>query len=330
MSEAEKGRFCDVCAKCVVDLTGKTQHQIAEIYEEANGDLCGRMPASQAKMALPAAKSNRELAMAAFNHSMAQMRTFAAAFVMAFAFLLGGSPQAKSQHILGKIAPSYQQENTGSLEIRLKSDDISLKNRMISVTVTHIESNEVVYDHQSTLDRHSIKGLKPGNYSIFAKSDGWMAWAETEIEAGKSQIKEVFLEDQVMMLGDIIWHEEPEIEPVQEQKEEGSDGLPPSAEPENGESSPRSSESLQPKEIKLIIFPNPSSQRFTVRVENAANPNTHLTISDSDGRTVWNHTQNTIEDEEVSIDHGHLSGGNYWISASDGETKVTRPLTLVR
>lgn len=43
MSPKEKGRFCSVCSKCVIDFTGKNALEIQQIIEEKpNESVCGR------------------------------------------------------------------------------------------------------------------------------------------------------------------------------------------------------------------------------------------------------------------------------------------------
>ncbi|NML69087.1 hypothetical protein HHL23_04690 [Chryseobacterium sp. RP-3-3] len=43
MSSREKGRFCSVCSKCVIDFTEKKSHEIESIFKEKQGeDICGR------------------------------------------------------------------------------------------------------------------------------------------------------------------------------------------------------------------------------------------------------------------------------------------------
>lgn len=43
MSPEEKGRFCSVCSKCVIDFTEKNSQEIQEIIEEKSDDnICGR------------------------------------------------------------------------------------------------------------------------------------------------------------------------------------------------------------------------------------------------------------------------------------------------
>ena len=46
MSPQDKGRFCDVCSKCVYDFTKKSNSEISQILNE-NSHVCGRLRKSQ-------------------------------------------------------------------------------------------------------------------------------------------------------------------------------------------------------------------------------------------------------------------------------------------
>lgn len=48
MSLREKGRFCEVCSKCVIDFTQKQQEEINQIFiENKNTSICGRFYSHQ-------------------------------------------------------------------------------------------------------------------------------------------------------------------------------------------------------------------------------------------------------------------------------------------
>jgi len=50
MSLQEKGRFCSVCNKCVIDFTQKQPHEILQILEEKKEEkMCGRFYSNQLK-----------------------------------------------------------------------------------------------------------------------------------------------------------------------------------------------------------------------------------------------------------------------------------------
>lgn len=47
MSKEEKGRFCGMCQKTVLDFTGKKDISLAEEYKANNGNICGRFRVNQ-------------------------------------------------------------------------------------------------------------------------------------------------------------------------------------------------------------------------------------------------------------------------------------------
>ncbi|GEN72823.1 hypothetical protein CLA01_28950 [Chryseobacterium lathyri] len=52
MQDFSLGKFCEKCAKCVVDFTDKTDAQIHDIFKTANGkEICGRISARSLAMA---------------------------------------------------------------------------------------------------------------------------------------------------------------------------------------------------------------------------------------------------------------------------------------
>lgn len=47
MTAAEKGRYCDACSKVVMDLTEHEPKEILSLYEQADGNMCGRFRSDQ-------------------------------------------------------------------------------------------------------------------------------------------------------------------------------------------------------------------------------------------------------------------------------------------
>ncbi len=47
MKPVDGGRFCDSCAKTIVDLTEKSNQEIRQMYDEHNGKLCGIVKPNQ-------------------------------------------------------------------------------------------------------------------------------------------------------------------------------------------------------------------------------------------------------------------------------------------
>ena len=49
MTANEKGNFCDVCAKTVIDFSQLSKDEIVAQMKAANGSMCARVKASQLK-----------------------------------------------------------------------------------------------------------------------------------------------------------------------------------------------------------------------------------------------------------------------------------------
>jgi hypothetical protein len=52
MQDSPEGKFCEKCAKCVVNFNDKTENEIRTIFKDANGkEVCGRISSSLLKLA---------------------------------------------------------------------------------------------------------------------------------------------------------------------------------------------------------------------------------------------------------------------------------------
>lgn len=52
MQSSLHGKFCDICSKHVVDFTEKTEQEVQDIFNQANGkEVCGKLPVSFSKIA---------------------------------------------------------------------------------------------------------------------------------------------------------------------------------------------------------------------------------------------------------------------------------------
>ncbi|MEO9954572.1 hypothetical protein [Nonlabens sp.] len=57
MTPDQKGRFCDLCSKSVIDFTGKTPEEVL-VYLKANKNTCGRMSSNQLRQPVIIADKN--------------------------------------------------------------------------------------------------------------------------------------------------------------------------------------------------------------------------------------------------------------------------------
>lgn len=216
MTKVEKGRFCDACAKCVVDLTGKSQKEIKDLYVEHEGNLCGSMPAPQYRATQEVVNRGRAGKSAlSFRRSrtISSIQIFAACFVAAFGLMLGSSAMGQSGHHgikKGKIAYVAMD---GNIRGEVVKDGEAVSN----VTVTATLNGEQVKLKTDENGQFSFRGLTPGNWSVSVYADGFEAYQMVNLRRGKTE-KVVLEMAELLMLGDIAeieWtEEEEEIAPV--------------------------------------------------------------------------------------------------------------------
>ncbi len=256
MTPTEKGRFCDVCAKCVIDLRGKSQNEIQDLYVANEGNLCGTMSPDQYKESqkqVAKAKAKLEGAMpqivaqansiysedgsetspgistasnaadrasSRFNITRAAMRRmqiFAASFIAAFGMFWNSTVNAQIDRPLkGKIAAPMSSRASGTVMHNGKPVAGATVNAYHS---TSGERHETQTDGEGRFFFHD---LEPGEW-IFS------AWDEHDLEGSATRSlrrggrEEVRIEMEIaMMMGDIAPIEMPKIwiEEPKEWKEE--------------------------------------------------------------------------------------------------------------
>ena len=128
MSTTEKGKFCAMCAKEVVDFTDKTNAEIAAHLKQAEGSVCGRLYSSQVIVNVKFSK---------FKYLFQRTKTYLATFiaVISASALFGEKAVAQDEHYMkGKMKfdriPEQNTANTRETTIR--------------GTVTLSDSNEAV------------------------------------------------------------------------------------------------------------------------------------------------------------------------------------------
>lgn len=346
MTAQEQGRFCAVCSKCVVDLTGKSQTQIKEIYQESEGDLCGRMPASQAIPTLKERRALREEALAAFQNSMKRMRQFAAALFMAFAFLFGAKTEVKAQHIMGKIAPVTVNKDLGNVQITLEENGRSLAGEKVEILVRNAETGEHVRDTYATEGRLYLNRLEPGKYTVHAEVGDLVGTENFTVRKGGTANVKVNLHGwERMMMGDIAidpaeYYVEP-VEPIEEPTEvviEGKDQVvenqveavdpvvPEKVLIEKVNDTETSGENGL-EAIRLVIFPNPTDQIFQFRVDNATWNEVVLRITDMSGRVIMQAPKSLVEGK-TEMDLGNLANGTYLVTVIHKSQTLTKKLIV--
>jgi hypothetical protein len=92
MTPQAEGRFCAACQRCVVDLTAKTRPEIYQLYQENQGELCGRVQASQLDR-LARKPDPRKLLARAYHAGWTNLQRFAVALLIAFGFFQSADAQ---------------------------------------------------------------------------------------------------------------------------------------------------------------------------------------------------------------------------------------------
>ena len=236
MTPTEQGRYCDVCAKCVVDLRGKSQQEIHKLYVENDGNLCGTMSTNQynqsqeavaqakarmdqkAKIAAGAdlppmptvkklattEKSSLETAVRIrkrFNLSregLRRLQIFAASFIAAFGMFWGSTVDAQSHpRKLGKIAMPLGSRVSGTVLHEGKPVEGA------AVYAYHNKTGERFETRTPADGRFHFRDLDPGEWTF-------SAWNGHDLEGSavrtltRGEREEIKIEmDMVMILGDI-------------------------------------------------------------------------------------------------------------------------------
>ncbi len=210
MTPVEQGRFCDACAKCVVDLSGKSQPEIKSLYEQHEGNLCGSMPLSQYKQLEKAKTTPSQPSFVRSRWSTLQI--FAASFIAAFGLLWNSTVQAQSHRnypVRGKIKAV---PTTATLKGRVLLEGEGKAGVYVTIT-----GKGGTFSAETDADGYfGFYRLQPGKWEVIAYHEASLSEAWTMVELGKGAYETIrlTLEDMAMMLGDIApmeIEEEPRI-----------------------------------------------------------------------------------------------------------------------
>lgn len=111
MSRHEKGRFCSVCSKTVVDFSNSSKEQILQFMSENTGkSVCGNIPSR-----LLQEETNRRLSY----QSKMNLGRFAFALMLVFGTALFGCTRPETQ-TLGEVLVTENPQDTLSLKDSLQ------------------------------------------------------------------------------------------------------------------------------------------------------------------------------------------------------------------
>lgn len=211
MSAVEQGRFCDVCAKCVVDLSGKSQTEIKDLFEVHEGKLCGSMPVSQYESQQAMIKpsmtetdvAHEMLPQNWLGRSLKPLQIFAAALVLAFG--LGTTAQAQSHRKVGRM---IRYVASGSVNGVVWNEGAGVG----GVRVLAEQDGDV---RQATTDdegKYRFARLDLGKWNIHVEFEGEKRTQTVRVKDGENQ-EAWFHFNEFLMLGDVAVIEA-EVEPI--------------------------------------------------------------------------------------------------------------------
>jgi hypothetical protein len=159
MTPNEEGRFCAACEKTVVDLTRMTQPQMVSIFEEKNGDMCGRMLVAKPKRTHKAFAGVQQIL-------QGKLRKFAIALMAALGFFSISADKvfAQGQMLRGKIAYTITAEVSVYVEAggnAVPHAQVQLKNGRVVIAEQLTDANGIA----------SFTGIEMGDYDLVVR---WM------------------------------------------------------------------------------------------------------------------------------------------------------------
>jgi|GEM_PF-1358437 len=171
MTPNERGRFCANCQKTVIDFTGWTEKELAELFTNNGKNACGRFRSSQL---------NNELTQTT-THRKSWMQTFLALSLIYFATKPSEAiAQAKKQDTLYSNAAENNDKTATSINDTLANTESEVKGLIsdektdepIIGCITELldEQHKVVGGALSDINGYFfISNIKPGRYKLVAK-----------------------------------------------------------------------------------------------------------------------------------------------------------------
>lgn len=311
MTPETQGRFCASCQKCVVDFTHMNAQQMKKVYDEQQGNVCGRVKASQ--IAKPALRGK-------LPRISQKLKAFAFALLLAFGFAAAPKQaQAQKGEVMGKIA-FVDQRSTISGTVRWDEGyaavnipvTLSQKDRIIQSTITDESGNFV------------LPYLEDGNYEITA-GDRSYSYDKQKVKLGSRETVVLnFILTNVRLLGDTVYVDDPlepteiiltcpgvpdEYPPVDEFMIQGEMAWVPDDIKVVDPETPENTDQLpEPATVDLLVFPNPTSEEVTVEVNlPEGEPQVHAYLFDMNGKMLWEGPMQS----RLSLQMAHHPAGTY-------------------
>lgn len=312
MTPVEKGRFCKVCSKEVVDFTKNTKQEVIS-YLENNEGVCGLFPGIYI---------GEETKTVIIETPLSWWRKTQLSFFIVLGFLFAGKnskAQGKPELVKGNSRVA-KDENTNKTEIKLsgsvlmkrESKTTGIPNvgirvyseqKLIASTVTIANGRFSVKIPKGSAIENKIRVVAEGkNYTgQFINEEAELAITKNEMNinfyahenyrtAGTPVLRRTELEEPVK-INDTIKH-------ISEQKiHEVKKEIP---------------DSTTVEIIKISSYPNPSDGNYTIETD--IHFPIHLMVFSSEGKVIWtkNHVLN-----KTKIDISAYASGIYFLVATD-------------
>lgn len=149
MPSHEKGKFCNLCSKSVIDFTGSSREEILS-YLKANKNTCGKMSSNQLKQ--PVYEQERDI----FQISYSKMTTRIMITASIGAVALGNAQE--SVKVISPTFKTFVEDKNSHLEMKqleIKNDSIASKQKNEESPISWIQINGNV--KSKTTDKNLAK-----------------------------------------------------------------------------------------------------------------------------------------------------------------------------
>ena len=146
MTQKKQGRFCDFCAKVVVDFTSKSDAEIVEyLQQHSKQKICGHFRNEQLHQT-----EKIEINLASIPTNLSFRKYFAIALLIAFASFGLVSCRNHKKELIGIVA-DVKELNKDSMQ-RLKDST----NSVLNDSINHSEMGEVAFTKDSVKPNHPL------------------------------------------------------------------------------------------------------------------------------------------------------------------------------
>lgn len=335
MTPETQGRFCAACQKCVVDMTAKAPAEIADIYQQHGGNVCGRVRSTQISRPRPVQVPKaclRQLAAQTPSAAWSRLRRFAFALLMAFGFFQAGQAQTDPMPVkMGKI-------HVVETPARQLSGTVYDENGEPAPHATVRLEGENGQTERTTTDRkghYTLTGKWRGDYTLtarvgredsyaiaftFSNYDGEETWDITQ---------DLRIEyEQHFIMGDMMVEPDPTPEPVERiQPIEQPEKLvpierlePPLVEAPTLVSGQK--EALTLSEFSFTAYPNPATDHLLLVTNTATRQEAHVKVFDLHGNLLEDRTWDVFASPAHVIELNQRAAGVYLLHVSTTETDV--------